>query len=60
MAHFIWMIAWVKETLSGNMNSDVFHPSYLEEAIEQQGDYHLHLPFSHDVHYDILHLDEII
>ena len=33
MAHFIWMIAWVKESLIGNNTSHAFHHSYLEEAI---------------------------
>ena len=37
-----------------------FHHSYLEEAIEKQGDHHLYLPFSHDVHSVILHLEGII
>ena len=36
MAHFIWMIAWVKESLIGNNTSHVSHPSYLEQAIEQK------------------------
>ena len=33
MAHFIWMIAWVWESLIGNDILYVFHHSYLEEAI---------------------------
>ena len=57
MAHFIWMIAWVKESLIGNKTSHDFHPSYLEEAIEQQGDFHLHLLLSHDVYFGFTHLE---
>ena len=37
-----------------------FNHSYLEEAIEKQGDHYLYLPFSHDVHFVILHLEGII
>ena len=44
---FIWMIAWVMESLIGNKIPHVGHHSYLEEAIEQQGDFHLHPPLSH-------------
>ena len=57
MAHFIWMIAWVKESLIGNKNSHVFHHSYLEEAIETQGDFHLCLLLSHDVYFGFTHLE---
>ena len=35
MAHFIWMIAWVMESLIGNEIPHVGHHSYLEGAIGQ-------------------------
>ena len=57
LAHFIWMISWVNESLIGNNISHVFHHSYLEEAIEKQGDFHLHLLLSHDVHFSFTHLE---
>ena len=41
------MIAWVMESPIGNNIPHVFHHSYLEEAIEQQGYFHLHPPLSH-------------
>ena len=50
------MIAWVWEYLIGNEVPHVFHHSYLEDAIGQQGDFHLHFPFSHDVHFCFTHL----
>ena len=45
LAHFIWMIAWVWKSLIGNNSPHVHHHSYLEEAIEQQGDHHFYPPF---------------
>ena len=44
MAHFIWMIAWVMESLIGNAIPHLGHHSYLKEAIGQQGYFHFHLP----------------
>ena len=35
MAHFIWMIAWVRGSLIGNEISHVYYHSYLEEAMGQ-------------------------
>ena len=55
MAHFIWLIAWVWESLIGNEVPHVFHHSYLEEAIGQQEGCHLHLPPFHDVNHWVLH-----
>ena len=60
LAHFIWMIAWVWKWLIGNNIPHVHHHSYLEEAIEKQRNHHLYLPFSHDVHFAIFHLEGII
>ena len=50
VTRFLWIIAWVWETLIGRNFPHALHHSYLNEAIEQQEDHHLHLPFSHDVH----------
>ena len=55
IAHFIWMIACVWESLIQNEIPYVFHHSYLEEAIGQQDFFHLHLPLSHDVSHLVLH-----
>ena len=55
MAHFIWMIAWVWETLIGDEIPYFYHHSYLEEAMGQQEGFHSHLPLSHDVHHVVLH-----
>ena len=44
MAHFIWMIAWVRESLIGNEIPHFFHHSYFEEAMGQQAGFHSHLP----------------
>ena len=55
MAHFIWMIAWVWDSLIGDEIPYVYHHSYLEEAIGQQEGFHLHLPLSHDVGHLVLH-----
>ena len=41
-------------------NSHVFHHSYLEEAIGQQGGFHLHLPPFYDVNHLVLHAWEEI
>ena len=55
MAHFIWMIAWVWESII-RMEIPNFHNlTYLEEAIGHQEGFHLHLPFSHDVSHLVLH-----
>ena len=55
MAHFIWMIAWIWESLIGNEIPYSCHHSYLEEAMGQQEGFHLHPPLSHDVHHLVLH-----
>ena len=55
LAHFIWMIAWVWESLIGNNISHVHHHSYLKEAMVQQGGFHLHLPPFYDVSNMVLH-----
>ena len=55
MAHFIWMIAWIWESLIGHEIPYACHNSYLEEAIEHQGCFHLHLPPFHGVSHLVLH-----
>ena len=55
MVHFIWMIAWVWESLIGNEVPHVFHHSYLEDAIGQQECFHLHLPPFHNVNHLVWH-----
>ena len=51
VVNFIWMIASVWETLIGRNFPHALHHSYLNEALEQQEDHNLHLPFSHNVHF---------
>ena len=55
MAHLIWMISWVGETLIGDEIPYVYHHPYLEESIVQQEGFHLHLPPFHDVSHLVLH-----
>ena len=55
LGNFIWMIAWVWKSLNGNNSPHDYHHSYLEEAIGQQGGFHLHLPPFHDVIHLVLH-----
>ena len=55
MAHFVWMIAWVWETLSGDDFPYVYHHSYREEVIGKQEGFHLHLPPFHDVSHLVFH-----
>ena len=55
LAHFIWMIAWVWESLIGNNIPHVDHHSYLKEAIRLQGGFQLHLPPFYDVSHMVFH-----
>ena len=55
LAHFIWMITWVWESLIGSNISHVHHHSYLKGVIGQQGGFHLHLPPFYDVSHMVLH-----
>ena len=52
---FIWMIAWIRGSSLGIYFFHTCHHSYLEEAIAQQGGFHLHLLSFHDVHHSGFH-----
>ena len=46
--HLIWMIAWRWGSFIGNKVPRDCHHFYLEEVIDQQGGFHIDLPFFHD------------
>ena len=51
VTHFIWMIAWVRESLIHH----VFHHSYFMESMRQQTSFHSHFPPLIDVGHLVLH-----
>ena len=51
MAHFIWMIAWVREALIHHVG----HHSYFMEAMRQQVGFHSHIPPLNDVGHLVLY-----
>ena len=51
MAQFVWMIAWRLEFIIGVEGPNIYHLSYLKEAIGQHITLSIYLPLFHDESY---------
>ena len=49
--HFIWMITWRWKTFIDGETPHYDHHFYLDEAMDQQGSFHIDLPLLHNESY---------